>query len=252
VNLLLNAAHALEDKGDGRIVLRSSVTTEHVIVTVEDDGRGIPGETLDVIFEPFFTTRAGKGGTGLGLSICRDIVVRAGGNLLAKSTVGKGTTMEVTLARYRGDGVGREVPGPPRLPAEVRPSATRRRVLVIDDEPAIVRTLCRSLAPHAEVTGEADPARALERILQAGTQLDVILCDVMMPGLTGIDLHERVARERPELAGCFVFITGGTYTARTRDYLARVPNLCLDKPVDVAQVLAAIERVAGESESRAT
>ncbi len=245
VNLLLNAAYALGDEGDGRIVLRSHATTDHVMVTVEDDGRGIPSDMLDLIFEPFFTTRAGSGGTGLGLSICRDIVVRSGGDLVAKSAVGEGTTMEVTLARYKGDGARREVPAPPPLPAELRPGGTRRRVLVVDDEPVIVRMLSRSLASHADVTGESDPARALALILQDGARLDVIVCDVMMPGMTGIDLHERVARERPDLAGRFLFMTGGTYTARTRDYLARVPNPCLGKPFDLAQVLAAIEQVAG-------
>jgi two-component system NtrC family sensor kinase len=91
--------------------------------------------------------------------------------------------------------------------------------------------------------GETVGARALDLIL-TDPGFDEIVCDVMMPGMTGIDLHERVVRERPERAGRFVFITGGTYTSRARDYLAHIANTRLDKPFDVAELVAAIERVA--------
>jgi PAS domain S-box-containing protein len=242
VNLFLNAAHALEEKGDGRIVVRARVTPDRVVVLVEDNGRGIAKEKLDVIFEPFFTTRASGGGTGLGLSICRDIVVRGGGELVARSTVGEGTTMEVTLVRTTQD-VEAAALAPPPLPAEAYAGVARRRVLVVDDEPLIVSSLAKMLATRAVVIGETVAERALERIV-SDAELDVIVCDVMMPGMSGIDLHERVARERPERAARFVFITGGTYTARARDYLERIPNERLSKPFDVNELIAAIERVA--------
>jgi PAS domain S-box-containing protein len=248
VNLFLNAVHALDDKADGRIVVRSRVTDERVVVLIEDNGCGIPKETLDVVFEPFFTTRAGTGGTGLGLSICRDIVVRAGGDLVARSTVGEGTTMELTLVRATSERVEAAALAPPRLPAEARAAAATRRVLIVDDEPLIVQSLTKMLSARATVVGETVSARALELIL-TDPGFDVIVCDVMMPGMTGIDLHERVARERPERAGRFVFITGGTYTARARDYLAHVSNTRLDKPFGVAELVAAIERVATEGDA---
>jgi PAS domain S-box-containing protein len=242
VNLFLNAAHALDDKSSGHIVVRARVTDERVVVLVEDDGCGIPKETLDVIFEPFFTTRAVGGGTGLGLSICRDLVIRAGGDLVARSTVGQGTSMELTLVRATSGRMEAAALAPPPLPAEARASATSRRVLIVDDEPLIVQSLTTMLAASATVVGETVAARALELIL-ADPAFDVIVCDVMMPGMTGIDLHERVARERPERAGRFVFITGGTYTSRARDYLERVSNTRLDKPFHVADLVAAIDRV---------
>ena len=244
VNLFLNAAHAIDARPDGRIVVRAQVHDERVVVFVEDNGCGIPKEALDTIFEPFFTTRAVGGGTGLGLSICRDIVVRSGGSLVATSMVGEGTAMEVTLVRATGMGAGEvAVPPPPPLPAEVRAGTLAPRVLIVDDEPLIVASLSRMLAPHASVVGETVAERALERILEA-PELDVIVCDVTMPGMTGIDLHERVARERPERAERFVFITGGTYTARARAYLDRLPNPRFEKPFDVALLLEAIRRVA--------
>ncbi len=242
VNLLLNAAHALGDRVDGRIVVRARVTEDRVVVSVEDDGGGIPKEILDSIFNPFFTTRSVAGGTGLGLSICRDIVTRAGGELVATSTVGVGTTFVVSLVRATDDLAEASVRAP-SLPAGASPGTARKRVLVVDDEKAIVRLLSESLESVANVVVETLPGRALDLIL-ADAGFDAIVCDVMMPGMTGIDLHERVARERPALAGRFVFISGGTYTARARDHLARVPNPLLQKPFRIAQLIEAIERVA--------
>jgi len=239
VNLFLNAAHAMDDKVDGRVEVRARVTPEHVVVSVVDNGRGIPKDILDVIFEPFFTTRAVGGGTGLGLSICRDIVVRAGGDLVARSTVGEGTTMEVTLVRFAPERVDAPV-APPAPPVEPRSSTMPLRVLVVDDEPLIVRSLEKMLGRHATVVTETVPERALELIL-ADPEFDAVVCDVMMPGMTGPDLHERVSREKPGRAARFLFITGGTYTARTRDYLERIPNVRLSKPFDVGQLLSAIE-----------
>jgi PAS domain S-box-containing protein len=242
VNLFLNAAHALGDRVDGRIVVRGRVTDDRVVVSIEDDGCGIPAELLDAIFEPFFTTRSIAGGSGLGLSICRDILVRAGGNLVASSTVGKGTTMEVSLLRATVDRPVTPVAGPPSRPADSRDATGQKRVLVVDDEARIVRLLTESLESVGTVVGESVPQRALDRIL-SGDPFDAIVCDVMMPGMTGIDLHERVVRDRPDLAPRFVFICGGAYTERARDFLQRVSNPCLHKPFLVAQLVEAIDVV---------
>jgi PAS domain S-box-containing protein len=250
VNLFLNAAQAIGDRVDGRIEVGARVTDDRVVVSVVDDGAGIPREALDSIFEPFFTTRLLAGGTGLGLSICRDIVTRAGGDLAASSVVGDGTTMVVTLVRATSDGAEVGVPTAPSTRTSLRRGTARKRVLVVDDETAIVRLLSESLESVANVVGETVPGRALDLIL-AAPPFDAIVCDVMMPGMTGIDLHERVARERPDLASRFVFICGGTYTARARDHLERVPNLCLNKPFRMAQLIDAIERVASGSVSKA-
>ena len=160
----------------------------------------------------------------MGLSICRDIVVRAGGELPLRSTLGKGTTMEVTLpVAVTSAPVEAAAPRLAGGRASSRPGAAPLRVLVVDDEPIIVRLVAKCLAPGAEVVvRDRVVARALERIL--AEPFDVIVCDVMMPGLTGIDLHERVARDRPEAAKRFLFMTGGTYTTRAREYLGGVHN----------------------------
>jgi PAS domain S-box-containing protein len=242
VNLLLNAARALGDRTDGHITLSARVTDQHVVVSVTDDGVGIPEEMLELIFEPFFTTRGASGGSGLGLSICRDIVVRGGGNLVAKSVVGKGTTMEVTLPRTATSAAPRVDPAPPRT--ETSAPAASARVLVVDDEPLLVRTLVRMLARVGEsrgftVVGETDSQRALALIV-GEPAFDVVVCDVMMPGLTGIDLHERTAAQAPGREARFIFMTGGAYTARARDYLERTPNKRFSKPFDIDDLVEAI------------
>jgi PAS domain S-box-containing protein len=249
VNLLLNATHALGDRVDGHIVVRAEVADDRVSVSVEDDGVGIPKEALESIFEPFFTTRSGAGGTGLGLSICRDIVTRAGGGLAATSAPGQGTIMTVTLLRATGDRAAVGVASPSSPPAGPRRGAPTMRVLVVDDEAAIVRLLSEALEPIADVVCETIPERAFDRMLDDPT-FDAIVCDVMMPGTTGIDLHERVARLKPDVASRFVFISGGTYTARAREHLERVSNPRLDKPFRMAQLIDAIERVATAHDAR--
>jgi PAS domain S-box-containing protein len=244
VNLLLNAAHSLDEGARGRIFVRARVTDTSVVVTVEDNGRGISEENLALVFDPFFTTRAAGGGTGLGLSISRDIVVRAGGELSARSAVGQGTTMELTLPRAATPQV--DVSASRKKSGEhAAAGAVPWRVLVVDDEPIIARLVSKILAPAATVVAETNSARALERML--AEPFDVIVCDVMMPGLTGIDLHERMARDRPEAAARFVFMTGGTYTARARDYLDGIPNARLDKPFRSDRLFAVVESVASSA-----
>jgi PAS domain S-box-containing protein len=123
------------------------------------------------------------------------------------------------------------------------------RVLVVDDEPLLVRTLARMLAPHATVTTATVPERALELVL-GEAEFDAVVCDVMMPGMTGIELHERLARQKRPLAGRFVFVTGGTASARVREYLERTRAPCLNKPFSVPELLEAIKRVTGGSAGR--
>jgi PAS domain S-box-containing protein len=236
VNLLLNAAFAVENKPDARIAITTETHADRVVVSVRDNGVGIEPDKLEKIFEPFFTTREGNG-TGLGLSICRDIVVRAGGDLVAKSTPGEGTTMLVTLLRATKERSSlKTIPAPPP-----QTEGTLRRILIVDDEPLIVSSLLVALSRAADVLGETSSERAFD--LLSNGAFDAVVCDVMMPTVSGIDLHERIARANPSLASKFVFMTGGTYTARARDYLEKVSNPRLTKPFEIRDLVAAIEAV---------
>jgi PAS domain S-box-containing protein len=223
VNVYLNAAQAFpEDQNDATVSVQANVAENTVEVEVKDNGSGMPSDVLERIFEPFFTMRPTGTGTGLGLFICKDILLRAGGGIRAESQVGGGTTVTITLQRAE-----------PTAQSEAPPVSTTgvsgRRILVVDDEPLIVSTIVRALGRDNVVVGETSPERALQ-LAFAGPPFDVIVCDMMMEGLTGVDVYERIARERPGLESRIVFVSGGAHTPRTRAFLASVPNRCLAKP----------------------
>ncbi|HEY2365717.1 MAG TPA: response regulator, partial [Polyangiaceae bacterium] len=154
-----------------------------------------------------------------------------------KSTPGEGTAMIVTLMRATKERSSlKTIPAPPP-----QTDGALRRILVVDDEPLIVSSLTVALSRSADVLGETSAERARD-LLETGA-FDAVVCDVMMPTITGIDLHLHVLDRNPALAKKFVFMTGGTYTARARDYLEKVANPRLTKPFEIHDLFAAIEAV---------
>ncbi len=236
VNLLLNAAHAIpEGRGDGQISIRAQAGKHEVVVEVTDNGAGIVAELLPRVFEPFFTTKPPSAGSGLGLSICRDIITRLGGDISATSQPGQGTTMRIALPRA-SDAVGGQITTPP---ASVAPG--RRRILVIDDEPLIVSMVTDVLQENHEVVGETSPENGLGRILK-DADFDLVMCDLMMPGMSGMDIYAEVARERPGFERRFVFVTAGPYNGQAEAFLAGVPNARLMKPLSATQIQGLVQQ----------
>ena len=222
----------------GRNLLRVATWTTkdgHVAIEVTDTGCGIPKENLDRIFDPFYTTKPVGVGTGLGLAICHRIVSELAGAIELESQVGKGTTFRVLLPPAIG---GMTEAKAPRL-------ATRRRarVLVVDDEHAIGRALERNLRTHHDVLALASGKEALVRIL-GGERFDIIVSDLMMPEMTGMDFHAELLRIDPDLARRVIFMTGGTFTANALEFLQRVSNPRIDKPVESSNLLALIAELA--------
>ncbi len=247
VNLLVNAAHALEDsrRHGGRVVIRARGAGPRVVVEVEDNGPGIGEETLEKIFDPFFTTKGSKG-TGLGLAVCRRIVQEHRGELSVQSVVGAGTCFRVELPALQPS--SKRDPDKPAgthgAPATI--PLRDERVLIIDDEPTLGRLLVRMLRPRS-VQFESDPHRALQRVRDE--PFDVILCDLMMPGLSGPKLYEEVRKVHARLATRMAFMTGGAFTEETQAFLARVPNPQLLKPfrkADLDRVFAEISAAVPE------
>jgi CheY-like chemotaxis protein len=119
--------------------------------------------------------------------------------------------------------------GPPRIPSGTRPRVAR--VLVIDDDPLVLASMDRWLSPEFEVTLASQPETALDR-LASGASYDVILCDVMMPRMNGVELRDRVDAFAPEQAARIVFITGGLPLPHIRALIDKAPNTCLEKPID--------------------
>ncbi|MBZ4415556.1 hybrid sensor histidine kinase/response regulator [Myxococcus sp. RHSTA-1-4] len=229
LNLVLNAAQAIPEGrySENRITLRVRTSDEGVVLALSDTGRGIPPEVLPRIFDPFFTTRRGSGGTGMGLAICRDIITGLGGKIAVRSEPGQGTTVEVHLLRAE-----QAEPEPP--PQKLAPPSRGKRVLAVDDEPRVLDMLKRLLRGHELVTA-GNGREALER-LRADTTFDVILCDLMMPELTGVDVYHAVRESWPGLHERIVFITGGAFTPETQRFLQQVGNPVLTKPFEPAHL----------------
>ena len=246
LNLLINAAQAIPEGHADRHEVRVATRTDahgNAIVEVGDTGIGISPEDLPRIFDPFFTTK-GEAGTGLGLSISMGTIRVLGGEILVDSTPGRGSTFRVVL--------------PPAKPWRVAPPSSthdarsgrpahlaQRRVLVIDDERLVGDAIARALSEENHVEVVTDAQEALTRIA-AGQMYDVVLCDLMMPVVTGMDLYAEVLRAAPKMAGRIVFMTGGAFTPRARAFLESIGNPCLEKPIDMGKLRSLLAK-AGRS-----
>jgi PAS domain S-box-containing protein len=238
LNLLVNAAHAIpEGRGEAAMIrVRAYADAGTVVVEIADTGVGIPPHVIGRIFDPFFTTKPIGQGTGLGLAISHEIVRSLGGSIDVESTPGTGSTFRVVLPA-----APRKPAAPERAPAQPV-SSTRARVLVIDDEPAVGRSIQALLAPELEVTHVTRGREAIAKIT-AGERYDAVLCDLMMPEMSGIELFLALQRCQPALARRVVFLTGGAFTDQARDFLAQAEHPPLEKPFTEDQLRAAIERI---------
>jgi len=240
LSLLLNAAQAIPEGEADRHEVRLATRTDgrgNAVVEVTDTGTGIAPEDLPRVFDPFFTTK-GLERTGLGLAMSLGTVKSLGGEITVCSVAGQGTTFRVVLrpAECARSSVSTN-------PEELR-SAQPRKVLVIDDDPLVGRALSRALSETDDVEVVADAEHALAR-LGGGEGYDVILCDLMMPGMTGMDLYAEVLRRAPKLAVRFVFMTGGAFTPRARAFVETIVNPCLEKPIDMRRLRSIIARANG-------
>jgi len=236
VNLLVNAAQAFPEADPERneIVVRTR-TGEHSMVVVEiaDNGPGIDPDVAPRIFDPFFTTKPIGVGTGLGLSISNSIITSLGGEITV-DTSPKGTTFRIHLPMA---GQRSLVVGGSRTPA----LEGGGRVLVVDDEQGMLRSIDRLLRQKHTVTTEHDPRAALARI-QRGERFDVVLCDITMPHLSGAELLREVEELAPELARRFVFITGGVVDEAGRRFLEDSPHERIDKPFSPQDLRSLVSR----------
>ena len=238
VNLLVNAAQSIPegqaDTHEIRVRTWTEASSGSVAIAIEDTGAGISSEIKSRIFEPFFTTKPVGVGTGLGLSIVYGIVKGFGGDIDVRSELGKGSTFVVRL------------PAMAREPVAVEPARTsslnspRRRLLIVDDDVRVAHALRLLLDLEHDVQVHTHPKEALD-LMVGGTRFDLIFCDLMMPEMSGMDLHAALAAQVPEQAERMVFVTGGAFTAAARDFLDRVPNPRLEKPFDIAQLGALLQ-----------
>ncbi len=238
LNLLINAAHAIEegDMEHNHIRVRTQRMSDQIAVEINDTGAGIQAENIPRLFDPFFTTKDVGAGSGLGLSICSNIVSQYNGKIDVESVEGEGSRFTVWLPCNRGAPTSRAKPEPP-----ADTPASRGRFLVVDDEPIVAEVIETILKRDHDVivveSGEAAKAQISEN-----HHFDGIICDLMMPGMTGMDLHAWVEKKHSALAERMIFMSGGTFTTKAKEFMTRVDNLKIQKPFESGELRALVNR----------
>jgi signal transduction histidine kinase/CheY-like chemotaxis protein len=230
VNLLSNAEYSMK-KAHGRGTL--TVTTEkldaHIRISFKDDGTGMDKAIKDKVFNPFYTTKEVNEGTGLGLSISRTIILEHGGTLEVESELGKGASFIITLPITTAETATQ--PKDSKSTSAATGKSKSARILVVDDEVTVrklVSTILTNNGYTVDATGDSEEAlRKLD-----GKDYDVVLMDIRMPGMSGMELYAHVKGKYPELIDKFIFITGDTSDASTLAFLESNKLSCITKPFD--------------------
>lgn len=221
LNLIVNAIDATRSRKDANVVVRVRVDGDDALAEVRDNGSGVPAAVQSQLFGAFFTTK-GSEGTGLGLYLSRSFAQASGGDVSLASTGPDGTTFALRLPALKGAHGQSAIAAAPSTTAPARP-----RVLIIDDEPAIVRAMQRWLRTRADVVGTTDPHEAVA--LAQREQFALVLCDLHMPEMSGMDLLAELREKAPATAARVVIMTGSTQ-AETVHAGVRV----VGKPIDAA------------------
>lgn len=240
VNLINNARHAIkESERDGQLTITTQAVAEngvgedHIQIRISDNGPGIPEDVLPRVFEAFFTTKSGNG-MGLGLFICQQIVVKHEGTIWAENNPEGGVTFVIELPTREAADLSamslldRAAPPFIRYPAQ-RDGPPKRHILVVDDEPVVAQTIGFFLKEAGfEVTTATDGHQALNLI--GRKDVDVIVSDLSMPGMSGPDLWQAVRQRRPELAERVIFSTGDSGRQRWSTFLENSGCATIEKP----------------------
>lgn len=238
LNIINNAEQAIMESGSaGTIRISTAATGRNILMIIEDDGPGIAAEVISQIFNPFFTTKEVGKGTGLGLSICYGIIKDHGGDIRVESDGERGARFMIEIP------VSQPAVALVPEPAEGKArDELARRVLVVDDEPAIAELLCDILTMEGHGVDVVDNGLAALTKLSK-VKYDSVITDIKMPEMDGKELHQRICSLDPDLAERVIFITGDTVSAETRRYLNQTGNLCLMKPFNLEELRMKLQRM---------
>jgi len=250
VNLINNAYEAMFEAAGGGVLTVSSQLRDgesppapgspdrSIRVCIGDNGPGIASDLQPRIFDPFFTTKSPGKGTGLGLSVCHGIIGEHDGQIWVESTAGEGTRFYVQIPVVSIEETADEGGESPQPVADDNGIG---RLLVVEDDEMVQAMVVRVLEQVGyQVDTSTDGVSAHEKI--EGADYDLIICDVRMPRLSGIDLYKRLASEESEALKRFLFITGDTVSAETVGFIEanRIPYL--GKPFEIEDLLKAVQQ----------
>jgi two-component system cell cycle sensor histidine kinase/response regulator CckA len=256
LNLVINARDAMP--GGGRIEIRTEtleVGQGHLLdrleapvepgayagLVVADSGEGIPPEHLPHIFEPFYTTKEVGTGTGLGLATVDGIVIQSGGHILVQSSPGQGTTIKILLPL-----TAEPTPDLPNGGATQRSHQSPGRILVVDDEDPVRAIMARTLqAEGYEVVEAREGKEALRELEEVGGSVDLVITDLVMPGMGGRVLGQELARKYPKLP--VLWISGHPREVEFPRELPGISQRFLMKPVPPPLLLETVARLLHEA-----
>ena len=254
INLCTNAYHAMQEKGgvlgvslakvivgeeDSKVISPEFVPGDYIVLGVSDNGYGIENKTLERIFDPYFTTKGKGGGSGLGLSVVHGIVKSCQGQITVSSEPGKGTSFHVYLPRIADKtSSGNAVLSSPL-------STGTERIVVVDDEVVITDLLQSMLTGLGyQVTAFNNSLEALDFIVQESTAFDLLITDMTMPHLTGIELMQKALAVWPNLP--VILCTGFTELIDKEQAQALGIRAYITKPFSVRKLSLAIREVLDE------
>lgn len=240
LNLLINAEHALTGKkGKRKVTLRTRRSGDRVVVSVADNGPGIPEELARRIFEPFFTTKPVGEGSGLGLAISHGIIRQHGGHLRLRSTPTTGATFEIDLPIF----LGLHDAAHSAAATDVSEIPRQRRFLIVDNEPAMRQALqlhLRRTGCFADAVGDANAALALLATRTYGS----IFLDLHSSGFAGESLFAELVERDPDHAGRVIFATGDLESPPVRRFLQDAGRPFVGKPFALSTVAAMLTQAA--------
>ena len=245
VNILINAEQAIASVRDhGHILIRTTVFEGKLEILIDDDGPGIPPEIRPKIFDPFFTTRRAGGGSGLGLTICLVIVKEHGGIIEAQMAPLGGARLRILLPASATS----TVPRPEISPTPRRNRLKGRSILIVDDEADIRDLVCEGLGARGAMVDKAkDADEAWTRLSE--NSYDAVICDFNLTGTGGVELFDRVARIDQTVTPRFLFITGELLDPDRILELERKGARALQKPFQLSELAAALEKFLAETHS---
>lgn len=242
INLLTNASQAIpKNQRRGNVSITCGRSGDNVLVRISDNGTGIPEGSQKYIFEPFFTTKEPGQGTGLGLSLASTLIENNGGNLSLEKTSHEGTTFLIELPIAVTSKVLETVTQKAKLDLPPENGPILSRILIVDDEPQVTESLKDYLEMHDfTVTCVRSAYSALD--MMQSESFDVVVCDIRMPGMDGLELYEKAIKAFPLYRGYFIFMSGDLMRDNILTQIKALQCPWMEKPFLFESMVALIKK----------